>query len=325
MLRIVLFFLLLIGVLGANEPAQIGIEQDFRVILTVRALTLQAQGDGFEFAMDGDRVGTAYLGSEVLAFDNTSFAFALQAGLGFHTIWDNWDLNFIYTRFHRKENKGALAKKTLIPILWFQRENLGIQDEAAKVSSRWTIKCDFVDSSLEKPYYISQKFILTPFMGFRGGILDQSFDVTANIIDQENGERKSKNHSDSWYIGPRFGVMSKWLFNCGFSLIANAGSALVYTHYKTTHHEDSIDPVMVGSTTFLQRKESASAVRNHFDLNTGFSWEHLFGDDVYATFSLYYTFQSYGAQNQMRALSTLTSGEGNLFFQGVVFSSAFDF
>ncbi|NGX44222.1 MAG: hypothetical protein K1060chlam3_00387 [Candidatus Anoxychlamydiales bacterium] len=246
---------------------------------------------------------------------NITYTFdpGFKVGLGYNLQYDDWTTYVEYTHYHSKNSfsKTRPSWATSQTIYWFDSNDL-----ANEYQANLKIDLDILDLELSRSEYRSQKLIFSPFWGLKGGVIDQSFTFRA-IFSSSSISNTIK--SDSWLIGPRIGVYTKWLLGKGFSLNGKAAGSLNYQKFHNMH------------ASFQNMKINDDFVVSPIvEMLLGFNWESYF-DKNYWHFDISagYELQVLWNQNMIiknRILSLNSNiDSGKLTLHGLNITARFDF
>ncbi|HSX25893.1 MAG TPA: Lpg1974 family pore-forming outer membrane protein [Chlamydiales bacterium] len=205
------------------------------------------------------------------------------------------------------------------------------------VSSTWRLSMDLIDAVASRPYYQGCRFIVAPFGGLRAAFIRQS--MTVNLTESTglfsgaipSQPIQSRNHSNSWAIGPRVGCDSRWLLPMGFRLEGDFAASLLYTRYTSVKHSEDIASTTFNPGPYTASYSGYSCLRPEIDLGLGFGWgKYLYNQDYHIDFSADYDFMFFWSQNMMRRLldDTLTGtgpNSSDLYLHGLTLTGRFDF
>ncbi|HEU64835.1 MAG: hypothetical protein KR126chlam4_00504 [Candidatus Anoxychlamydiales bacterium] len=241
-----------------------------------------------------------------------------KAGIGYNFNYDNWTAYVEYTRFHPTIKFSKDRPSWALSFLSQWHGSVGVLPDT--LTSRWKIKYDLLDLELSRYEYRGTKLIFNPFFGLKGGWLDQSFTFTeVNSSDSLT----TVVTSDSWLIGPRAGIYSKWLLGCDFSILGKAAGSLLYQ--KLSNLNSSINSSLGGKIT--AKANSIHNIAPFAELLLGLNWGSYFGNnnwyfDVFAAYELQYIWD----QNYLSStISGSAIDKSNLYFHGLNITARLDF
>ena len=227
---------------------------------------------------------------------------------------------------------------------WFLQGTLpGQALSGSAVSSKWSLSMDLVDATAGRPFYQGQSIIVSPYAGLRAAFIRQSMDVQLTVSSLlYNGTTLpassspaqpigSRNNSNSWALGPRFGCDGQWLLPMGFRLEGDLAASLLYTRYTSIEHREDPASTSFNAGPYVTSLKNVSFLRPELDVSLGFGWEtYLYNRRYCLDFSASYDFMIFWSQNVIRTLldDTLTgtgAAAADLYLHGMTLSGAFHF
>jgi len=227
--------------------------------------------------------------------------FSWQPGFRIETCWktnyDGWNLSANYTWMHN-ESKGHCGKVTnpefglsqladyrgvhfpypvvntiVIDGHSTQLYNLGLLSASAK----WKMQYNMFDMQLSKPYLVSQKLALTPFIGGLGGWIKRDLSTVLDNNPFSDALLVLNYKSNYWGIGPRLGFNSDWKVGSGFEFFGNMASALLYGASYDEHVTSVgfVEGVVVEPSSLncdIIRKKSKGRVVPAIQMMLGLGW-----------------------------------------------------
>ncbi len=263
-----------------------------------------------------------------------------RIGVGYGMRHDQWDTQLYYTWFHTsgKDRVSSSPGSVYSPFLGdFYVDNpagkgvSGVPYQRANID--WTIRFNMFDWELGRKFWISERLSLRPFLGLKGGWIDQSIDTKWQIPDLSNpilvdpipfNTARENLKNNFWGLGPCGGVDTLWnLFanqNHSFSLFGNLSGAIMYGHWTFGDvYKNDVDQRI---TLTLPHLNSGSTMLRTL---LGFEWDANFSQDRYRfSTKLGYEMQFWLDQLQFYSLAgaQLTNV---LTFQGGTLEFRFDF
>lgn len=196
------------------------------------------------------------IGNNTSSWGAPSFKFkwdyGFRVGIGYDLEYGQWDSAISWTWFHTDATHTIpfQPNNTLGPE-FFAGFLSGNTPQSMK--SQWSLVLNMFDWELGRDYLISKSLSLRPFLGLKGGWIDQSilahyYNLTIDSVPTTNtGSEHLKNYF--WGIGPLGGVNTKWrMRNFGsqfidlfgdFSLASLWGTWNCGDKYKNTVHQTS--------------------------------------------------------------------------------------
>lgn len=275
-----------------------------------------------------------------------------KVGLGIDFCHDGWDFYTNYTWFRlfngkrTKDNPpGPLNSQgnnftsgvNLTDPFWGIGGSLTpIGNNLANSSStlfeslqqRWTLHFNALDLEIGRNFYISPRITLRPTFGIKGTWQKQNirlFGEGAVRSDTTTGEVSSKNKMRIWGVGPRVSLESAWHVVRLVSFLADVALSTLWEHFEVTR-SDIFTQTGVGSINaphVMNRFYTLSPVLETFLGLRLENWTHR--DDFHIAFDLGWEMQYWFFQNQFIRTLVLSSGSGNLSFQGLTARLRFDF
>ncbi len=258
---------------------------------------------------------------------NFTWDYGFRIGAGYNLAYDQWDSIFYWTWF-KTDDTHSIPFNTdaeIIPELYAAFLS---GDTPRSMSVKWTFFLNMFDWELGRSYWISKNLALRPFLGIKGGWINQLihgqyFNLIINNIPTSNsGTERLKNNF--WGAGPTGGINTKWRvgdfgFHCidffgDFSIATMWGSWLCKDFYKNT----------AGQTSSVNMKKAAlgSLMFRGF---LGLEWDLNFSSNK-SRFSTRLGYEMQLWLNQLRfATFQLQRLHGDLTLQGVTFNCRFDF
>lgn len=167
-----------------------------------------------------------------------------RVGLGYRSKHDCWDTKFFYTWFHTKgtddisSQMGAVHSTFLGNFYINNADGGGLSGPSyEKASIDWTIHFNIFDWQLSRNYRTCKALFLRPFIGIKGGWIDQSIhskwenpDVFSNVFFSIGKECIENNF---WGIGPAVGINTQWNLFCNeLYLFYDFSGAVMWGHWS---------------------------------------------------------------------------------------------
>lgn len=244
--------------------------------------------------------------------------FRVGIGMVAH-CFDDWAFNVDYIRYHQ-----AFSQRMSAPAPEFLVTNLPIFPgfRFSNIKNVAHFHYDIVGLNVQRPNYLGQRVILSPFLGLKW--LHRDVKLGQDLIDVPNG-RFNTGYAILKYssIGIGAGFDGSWLLCWGLSLIGNADVAILYPYKRS----------------FLQVVTNAVATQNAFDQELTHHIRHL---DIYAKGGMGLNWGSYFCCNRYHANISLTYdfatdvvkfdgaasglfGNGSVLLMGLSVRGQFDF
>ena len=209
-----------------------------------------------------------------------------RVGLGYGMKHDAWDTQFYYTQFHTRgkdhvsSSPGAVHSTFLGNFYVDNADGAGLSGPSyQRAHIDWKIHFDMFDWELGRNFWVSRSLALRPFLGVKGGWIDQSIHSTWKNPALTGAEFFSVGRenlkNNFWGIGPEAGLNIQWnLFadeKQSFNLFGNFSGALMWGHWRFSDlFENSIQQKV--KVRLNQIKSGASMVRTFM----GFEWSSYF-------------------------------------------------
>lgn len=213
-----------------------------------------------------------------------------RIGIGYERKADQWSTQAFYTRFHTHgkdriaSNPGTVHSTFLGNFYVDNPLGLGLSGPSyQRANIDWTIHFDMFDWELGCNYCVSKSLLFRPFLGLKGGWIDQSIRSVWENPDFLGfsfftiGIEKLKN--DFWGVGPITGIDTKWILFSNqrhFYLFGDFSGALMWGHWSFSDvFENDLSQQV---TVDLQNiKGGASMLRTFM----GFGWNTNFCKNQY--------------------------------------------
>lgn len=219
-----------------------------------------------------------------------------RVGLGYAMSHDQWDTQSYYTWFNTRGNDrvssspGSVFSSYLGNFYVDNPTGAGISGIAyQKASIHWTIDFNMFDWELGRAFWVSQALSLRPFLGLKGGWIDQSIHskwqnpnlALPNLAGAPFFNTGRENLMNNfWGLGPSGGLNTKWvLFECEnhwLSLFGDLSGAIMWGHwtFRDVYTNDIQQEVTIKSSRF---NSGASMVRTMM----GLGWDANFNQDQF--------------------------------------------
>lgn len=260
-----------------------------------------------------------------------SFAFnwdyGFRIGAGYGIAYDQWDTALYWTRFctNAKHMISHNPDTRITPEFFaaFLSSNI-----PQSMNVKWNFVFNMFDWELGRKYWISKCLYLRPFLGLKGGWINQSiqgqyYNLTIdNIQTSESGRENLKNNF--WGIGTMGGINTKWRFSNFWSYFPGFfGDFSIATLWGRWVNEDVYKNTVSQISSVNMKNSTLGALM--FRGFAGIEWNIKFnsGKSCFST-KLGYEMQLW--LNQLRlATFQLQRLHGDLSLQGITFNCRFDF
>lgn len=234
--------------------------------------------------------------------------YGFRAGAQYHSVRDEWDTAFCWTWFRTSTTHSLSSEpgETLRPEFFAAFLSF---DTPRSMRANWDLFLNMFDAELGRCFWLTQNISLRPFIGIKGGWINQSidvkyFDLVIDSIFPTDLTAKEHLKNDFWGVGPLGGVKSKWgIFNCGsqffnlfgdFSIAAMWGSWACSDVYKSqlpkrssvNTKDAALGALMFGGFMGVGWDIDFREGRSHFALKLGYEMQLWLNQLRIATFQL---------------------------------------
>ncbi len=260
--------------------------------------------------------------TEIFEGQNLTFDWDLGFRVGGgHTFGcDCWDVKLYWTWFRSHADKTLPKKNELIATQFFGGFINGDISESAKINL--TLKYNMFDGQLGRDFSIAECFSLRPYIGLKGGWIDQSIhsewqNVTFMPFTQFSSTEDVTN--DFWGIGPTVGVRSKWEFSPCVNLFGDFEGAFLWGTWDNTDVYKNSKSVVIN--TNMKNSHLGSLMMRAF---VGFGWETDICGWTHFAAKLGYEAQIWFCQFRIPTFQQLRV-HGDLTLQGGTLNISFEF
>ncbi|NGX51563.1 MAG: hypothetical protein K1060chlam2_01433 [Chlamydiae bacterium] len=254
--------------------------------------------------------------------------YGFRIGVGYNLIYDQWDTVLYWTWF-RTDAKHSLSSSPNVSLHpeFFAAFLSG--DSPRSMSVDWSILFNMFDWELGRSYWVSENLSLRPFLGIKGGWINQSIDahyhdLIIDLIFPTNHSGRERLKNNFWGVGPTGGINSKWrVYNFGSHFFDLFGDFSVATMWGQWTCNDVYKNTLPKKSTVNTKNSTLGALM--FRGFMGIGWEADFHEgSSHFTAKLGYEMQFW--LNQLRlATFQLQRLHGDLTLQGVTLHCRFDF
>lgn len=213
----------------------------YDVTLGIGVIYQTATMGGTEFAYSENDVTADLPHDGDLAESGDSWAWGVNAMIGFDFERDGWDVKITNSYFDTDDSTsvssgfgGAVVPlrvlSTIIPGECFEY--------SSEARSNLNITYDLLGLELGRNYFVSEHLSMRPNYG-----LLASWVWSTNKISYSGGDFLNENsvytrdHSNWFGIGPQFGLNTSWGLGKGIAIFADTKGALMYGRFKVQHEE----------------------------------------------------------------------------------------
>ena len=245
---------------------------------------------------------------------------------------DNWNLYAEYTWYQNNSNKSVKpgAHEVLAVADFFKPGIYGSRVLTAdSLSGAFSFHYNGADLSFQRPFYFSKKITANFGLGLKGLWISESVSLSGTglaygdpltILEliPEPGTLHVKNHRKSWGVGPRFEFASNWLLGCGFNLIGDLTTSVLYTRY--TKHDSSAMTSLSNISSFSQ--SNYGTLRAITESSLGLGWGRYLGSNngLHLDLITSYDFNILWNQNLL-----VTGASSNVYLHGLNVAARLDF
>lgn len=265
--------------------------------------------------------------------------FGFRIGAGYNFKYDQWDTQLYWTWYRTEAHQrkrvfpefisipgdGVLVTQEIHPE-FFAADLSADFSQSAKI--RWSLLFNMFDWELGRSYWVSKDLSFRPFIGLKGGWIDQSIHVKYDslIIASAPTTLSAREHvkNNFWGIGPVGGVNTQWkLRNLGRHYPSLFGDFSAATLWGTWMCSDVYKKTNGEKVNVHTRNWTLGALMFRGFMGLGWDVEFNKGRSHFAS-RLGYEMQLW--INQLRvATSQLVCLHGDLTLQGVTLRGQFDF
>lgn len=336
-----------------NAPAEIniGILGEWDVFSTVSFLYWQPLQENMHIARQGSQAVSTLLSPTTTdrgTLINMDFdyrpAFKVAMGMNFHN--DDWVGYIEYTRFRGSDyvsHSVASGNPTLYNLWGDDPVSSTLAGRAVfnALNAKFHCKFDFIDTQMERIYYVGQQLTFHSVFGVRVALISESlrahYSYDGSLIENSSAKVIALPSSldaifrtNSWAIGPRMGLEMDWLVSNGIRLFGSGFADLLYTSYSlknksvTVPYTSALSPFTVGnSISTTTADDDMDLLKTHLDLEIGLGWgRYLDYHNWHFDLSAAYGFQVFFNQNMM-VLPVYSPS--NLYVQGLTVTARLDY
>lgn len=304
------------GAKAASARPQI---DSYNIYLSGDAIYWKAFEGGSDYASETHSTAAPFSGQSKRADFNWRWGF--KAALGYRTPHDDWDLAAHYTWFFDKANDTASAPAGggITPLFTYFYTAAA---SSAKVN--WWLHFDDADLSIQKSYFLSRSFSLSPFAALRSTWINQKLvaHYFAPATVNPNVDQTGKN--DFWGIGPKVGVSSRWFAGPHWNFFGSCAGSLLYGEF------DVRSKTFINGNRVTNLNADLHRIVPTVQASLGFGWEMNFLKHYHIAANVAYEAQYWWRQNELYSYSNIATpilrrfGE-DLGLHGLTINALFDF
>lgn len=252
-------------------------------------------------------------------FLNTDFHSGFKFGLGLGIGYDKWEFFAEYAWLHSSDCESYSLSSGMLGM----NEYWTSSDYTTNFAkAKWKLIYDMGTFDFGRPSYFGQKLIVKPYVGVKGGVINQRLDAKAMQSNLE--EFISKYKSDSWLLGPSFGLKNSYLLSKHFRLFNDLNIHVMYQKFDVKAENLNLS----NSSENSSNKWKPHYLTTNINLNLGFGCGCYFNNNnAHFDLALSYDFMYYFNQNMLRRIRVVNyAGDtGDLMIQALNATLRFDF
>ena len=146
---------------------------------------------------------------------NFEWNYGFRLGAGYGLVYDQWDTTFYWTWFRTDTNRSISSQANTIVSPEFDAAFL-TGNTVQSMKGNWGLLFNMFDWELGRSYWVSRCLSLRPFLGVKGGWINQSihvnyYDLTlSGQLFPTNNSGKERLKNNFWGVGSLGGVNTKW-------------------------------------------------------------------------------------------------------------------
>lgn len=284
--------------------------------------------EGLEYAQKNTKKGDMY---------EPAFGFnpAFRVGIGTHLSQENWDVEFLYTRY-------ASASKThsnqdVLPIWTFRSD---VQTNWSNSLSKWKLNTHLIDLYFKTPLCITSNVALEPALGLKFALLQQQYTVLYKNRIEESGppfiESKLAMKNRSFNLGMGAKLSTTWCISDHFDLIGKIAGSLLATRFDIGQNAFNLSISEIDGLHVESTRENGDfwTLRPTASMLIGFGWSSfLCRPKSVIRYGLNASYEGTCFWNENMLFrfmepshrATLKTREGNLVLHGLTIEGFIDF
>jgi hypothetical protein len=252
---------------------------------------------------------TTELTPENIDFDSD---FGFRLGLMYQPSSNFFDTKVYLTSYSSKTNQDIpLGDQVIYPEFFsgFLSGNFFFG-----ANTNWEIGLNELDLEISHAFKPGHSFTLTPSIGIKGAIIDQTIKANWDAYFYTATEKVVNNFTG---IGPSLGLDANWNFYKNFSLDSNFSIALLYGNWDVTdtYQRPSALLGLVSPTTINTDTNNSQLGVPMYDYFLGLKWEHHNKSQI--ALKVGYEMQQWDDQLKITTFEELPV-HGDLTFQGLI-------
>jgi Legionella pneumophila major outer membrane protein precursor len=256
-----------------------------------------------------------------IAIASFDWNYGFRVGIGHTMEHDQWDTQLYWAWFRTSAASNIPTVNALINTVYLEFDGSFLHGDlflGKAASINWSLLFNMLDWELGRNCLITKALSMRPFIGIKGGCINQNILAKVNLV-TSIGKERLENHF--WGIGPSGGLNTAWTIghvsSHSFNLFGDFSAATMWGnwHVKDVYHNGSeVIPVKIDMTSL------GSLMLRGF---LGIGWDtHTSGYRIAAT--LGYEMQIWFNQLRIPTVPQLPV-HGDLTLQGGIFNARFDF
>jgi len=258
--------------------------------------------------------------------------FGFRIGGGYNFEYDQWDSQLYWTWFRTQADENIpSADHSILPEFYGSFIN---GDIAQSAKLKWHLHYNMFDWELGRSYWVSKGLSLRPFIGVKGGWINQSIDSNWQVktqlsptfpfpitVDYSSTENLKNNF---WGAGPSGGINTKWnLGNSCARFVSLFGDFSAATMWGTWHCKDVYNNSTPKEYSVNMKNANLGALMLRGFLGIGWDADFNRGCGHFST-RVGYEMQIWFNQLRLPTFQLLRL-HGDLTFQGGTFNFRFDY
>ena len=292
------------------------------------ALLWQSSESSLDYAIESDSTSTIKHGR--VKNPDFSWDWGFRLGLGYKMPHDKWDVFVNYTYVHaHAERHHTNPDHVVFPLWGTSFGNTAPIIYADTAEARWHANLNMADLELGRNCNVSKWLAIRPFMGVRGLVINQNYQVNYKGGTFAPGDDDQNHlHNDFWGVGIRMGADTLWGLGCGFGIYGDGSASLLSGHFDV-HERERLEHAGLTKMSVSRNFDNIVVAA---DIAMGLQWDLMFNDDrCHFGVKFGWEFDMFFDQNQLfNFLSSTLPGSVNfknddLSFQGLTMGLRLDF
>ncbi len=318
----------------------------------------KANEDGLEYGtkmVGGPLIGHSSNTNTHLLDLNFKWNPGFRLGLGYlFDRFDHWglDLKWTYMRntaYSHDSARGIESQTGAVDTIVSPWVNLlfDLSAGASEAVAKWNVNLNVLDLDLGRSFFVSERLVLNPHIGFRGAWIHQKYHAkyrTTFLLMESEFEPPRNVHFIAWNNFGSFGIRGGsefiWHFNSRWNLFARLSGSVLYGKFNVKMKDIDDQGLGEGETPpsplDFRAAEHFWRTRLNFEEAIGIAWETFFQSGLYRlSAKASYELSQWLHQNELfysfyfRGQDTISAvpirNQGDLGFQGVSASLQLDF